>query len=33
MGHLNCLAESPEAAFELAHQARSALAPSAFTPA
>jgi 5-(carboxyamino)imidazole ribonucleotide synthase len=26
MGHLNCLAESPEAAFELAHQARSALA-------
>ena len=32
MGHLNCLAESPERAFELAHQARSALAPAA-TPA
>jgi 5-(carboxyamino)imidazole ribonucleotide synthase len=26
MGHLNCLAESPERAFALAHQARSALA-------
>jgi len=25
MGHLNCLAESPELAFELAHRARSAL--------
>lgn len=33
MGHLNCLAESPALAFELAHQARSALAPSAITPA
>jgi 5-(carboxyamino)imidazole ribonucleotide synthase len=33
MGHLNCLAESPALAFELAHQARSALAPSGFTPA
>ena len=32
MGHLNCLAESPEAAFELAHRARSALAVAA-TPA
>jgi 5-(carboxyamino)imidazole ribonucleotide synthase len=32
MGHLNCLAESPELAFELAHRARSALAPAA-TPA
>jgi 5-(carboxyamino)imidazole ribonucleotide synthase len=29
MGHLNCLAESPELAFELAHRARSALAPAA----
>jgi 5-(carboxyamino)imidazole ribonucleotide synthase len=26
MGHLNCLAESPELAFDLAHRARSALA-------
>jgi 5-(carboxyamino)imidazole ribonucleotide synthase len=29
MGHLNCLAESPELAFELAHRARSALAVAA----
>jgi len=28
MGHLNCLAESPELAFALAHQARSAIAGS-----
>jgi 5-(carboxyamino)imidazole ribonucleotide synthase len=28
MGHLNCLADSPDRAFALAHEARAALAAS-----